>query len=179
MKYYLYHADGSYAGSCESRRMPHNSASEAPPELPWDHLWPRYSQDNGWLLIDDHRARSAQEYGPELAQDATAYWLPDDDWQAQPRQMTRIGPLPEGALLERPEKPRPTREELFAGLRAARAARLAATDYLLMPDYPLDQDKKAGLLAYRQALRDLPGQPGAPWDGGEDGTPWPAPCENK
>ena len=29
------------------------------------------------------------------------------------------------------------------------------------------------LLTYIQALRDIPTQPGAPWDGGDDETPWP------
>ena len=111
MKYYSYYADGSYAGTCESQRMPNNSTIDVPPELPWDHVWPRYDSDHGWLLTEDHRARSVQEYGPDLAQEATDYWLPGDDWQAQPRHMTQIGPLPEGALLERPAKPEPTAEE--------------------------------------------------------------------
>ena len=42
-----------------------------------------------------------------------------------------------------------------------------------MPDYPLGEDVKAAVSTYRQELRDLPAQEGAPWDGGESGTPWP------
>lgn len=61
----------------------------------------------------------------------------------------------------------------FERLRAERDRRLSATDYLLMPDYPLNDTLKGAVQAYRQTLRDLPAQEGAPWDGGADGTPWP------
>lgn len=67
----------------------------------------------------------------------------------------------------------PTEEELFQMLRTERDRRLAATDFLLMPDYPISGDQRAVVQAYRQALRDLPSQEGAPWDGGGKGTPWP------
>ena len=33
--------------------------------------------------------------------------------------------------------------------------------------------QRAAVTAYRTALRDLPAQDGAPWDGGEEQTPWP------
>ena len=56
--------------------------------------------------------------------------------------------------------------EGFERLRSERDQRLAATDYLLMPDYPLSDDQRTILQVYRQALRDLPSQEGAPWDGG-------------
>ena len=62
----------------------------------------------------------------------------------------------------------------FERLRAERDRRLTATDYLLMQDYPLDNTHKEAVQIYRQALRDLPAQEGAPWDGGGKETPWPA-----
>lgn len=61
----------------------------------------------------------------------------------------------------------------FERLRSERDQRLAATDYLLMSDYPLSDDQRTILQVYRQALRDLPSQEGAPWDGGAEDTPWP------
>ena len=61
----------------------------------------------------------------------------------------------------------------FERLRAERDRRLSATDYLLMPDYPLNDTLKGAVQLYRQALRDLPAQEGAPWDGGGEATPWP------
>lgn len=58
--------------------------------------------------------------------------------------------------------PEPTTEELAARVRAKRDALIAATDYLMASDYPLDDDKKAELTTYRQALRDVPEQEGFP-----------------
>ena len=73
---------------------------------------------------------------------------------------------------EAPVKPQEEVEaEAFAALRAERDKRLADTDYMVMPDYPIDADKLIAVKAYRQALRDLPQQDGAPWIDGE--IPWP------
>lgn len=67
---------------------------------------------------------------------------------------------------------------LFAALRAARDARLMDTDKYLLADYPISAADLEAVKAYRTALRNLPDQPGAPWDGGGKATPWPAtlPC---
>ena len=67
-----------------------------------------------------------------------------------------------------------TTAQHFAALRAARDARLAQTDKMLLPDYPITADALEKVKTYRAALRDLPDQPGAPWDGGGEATPWPA-----
>ena len=64
-------------------------------------------------------------------------------------------------------------EARFERLRSGRDRRLAATDYLLMPDYPLSEGQRTVLQSYRQSLRDLPSQEGAPWDGDGEETPWP------
>lgn len=58
-------------------------------------------------------------------------------------------------------------------LRTKRDARLADTDKYLLADYPISSENLAKVKAYRQALRDLPAQEGAPFDGGGDETPWP------
>ena len=67
------------------------------------------------------------------------------------------------------------RNGLFAALRAARDARLASTDKILLPDYPISADALPLVKVYRAALRDLPDKPDAPWDGGGAATPWPTP----
>ena len=125
-----------------------------------------------WYYIADHRQHMDSK-GTKIG--GTPYWQPaeGDDWQSPPRYTEELGPLPDGAVTERPEKPAPTVPELFASLRAERDRRIAATDYLVMPDYPLTEEAKATVSTYRQALRDLPQQAGAPWDGGGDLTPWP------
>lgn len=43
-----------------------------------------------WAQVEDNRG--------------TKYWLPGDTWQTESREMKDLGPLPDGALLERPEK---------------------------------------------------------------------------
>lgn len=124
-----------------------------------------------WELVEDHR-QHLDSTGTK--QGGTPFWLAgEDDWQSPPRYTEELGPLPEGAVMVRPEKPAPTEAELFQKLRAERDWRLSATDYLLMPDYPLAEDERAAVAAYRQALRNIPAQSGAPWDGGGEATPWP------
>lgn len=82
---------------------------------------------------------------------------------------------PECVTEEKPYVPPvPTTEDLAAHVRAERDRRITATDYLVMPDYPISQDKFEEIKVYRQALRDLPQQPGFPWDGPDDpACPWP------
>ncbi len=78
----------------------------------------------------------------------------------------------DGSIIFTPPEP-PDKASLFQMLRLERDRRLAAADYLIMPDYPLDEATRSAITAYRQALRDFPGLDGAPWDGGGEATPWP------
>lgn len=55
-----------------------------------------------------------------------------------------------------------TDEDYASEARAKRNQLIAETDFMAMPDYPLDAEKKATVLAYRQALRDVPEQAGFP-----------------
>lgn len=78
--------------------------------------------------------------------------------------------------------PPPTVEELFDRLRSFRDARITdllwlrerhADELALGKEPTLTPEQYTALLTYVQALRDLPAQPGAPWDGGGELTPWP------
>lgn len=51
---------------------------------------------------------------------------------------------------------------------------LIASDYAVMPDYPCSETERAGWLAYRQALRDIPEQAGYP-----DAIVWPEPPQRE
>lgn len=69
------------------------------------------------------------------------------------------------------ENPAPTSEQLAAKARAERDAKLAETSWLIERhneqlaaaiNTALTENQYAALLAYRQALRDIPAQPGFP-----------------
>ena len=51
---------------------------------------------------------------------------------------------------------------LAASARQKRDRIIAATDYLVTPDYPIESDRLAKVKIYRQALRDIPEQAGFP-----------------
>ena len=51
---------------------------------------------------------------------------------------------------------------LAASARQKRDRLLAATDYLVTPDYPISDGRLAKVKTYRQALRDIPEQAGFP-----------------
>lgn len=51
---------------------------------------------------------------------------------------------------------------LAASARQKRDRLIAATDYLVTPDYPISDDRLAKVKTYRQALRDIPEQAGFP-----------------
>src|SRR5690606_13766634 len=60
----------------------------------------------------------------------------------------------------------------WASLRAERDRRLAETDWIMLPDVPVPPGTtREQWAAYRQALRDVPQQPGAAWD-----VTWPEPA---
>ena len=55
-------------------------------------------------------------------------------------------------------------EELASEIRAKRAKLLSETDYLFTEDYPMYDEEKEPWRVYRQALRDIPEQPGFPYE---------------
>ena len=79
----------------------------------------------------------------------------------------------DGRLYKAGEEPTRPAEAIFEVLRASRDVRLAATDKYMLADYPISEGYLAQVKAYRAALRALPEQPDAPWDGGGEATPWP------
>lgn len=110
---YQYTKDGYYHGPMEDGGfLPNNATYIAPPAIERG-KWPRWN-GNTWAMVEDHRERQM----PGLEQPATDYWLPGDDHTTPARHMTKPGPLPEGALLERPAAPEPTEEEKRAAIQA-------------------------------------------------------------
>lgn len=56
----------------------------------------------------------------------------------------------------------PTKAELEERVRTKRDSLIEETDYLLMSDYPISAEELVTVKTYRQALRDVPQQPGFP-----------------
>ena len=148
-KAYQYTADGYYAGEVDDYGILPNNATRTTPTIV-ESFVPRWTGKN-WEQVEDHKGKSGYVNG-------------------QPHEVKEYGPLPDG-WSETP--PPPTTEELLDRLRGQRDAKLNATDKYLLPDYPISESDLAAIKAYRQLLRDLPAQPGAPWDGGGKETPWP------
>ena len=149
--------------------LPANATLTAPALTPQDKQALCWSGE-AWELKEDHRQKR-DTGGIPIEGTGTAYWLPDDTYGMAPRYMDTLGPLPDGAVLTAPAK---STVQLWEDLRLERDNRLAQCDYLIMPDYPLSEEKREQVESYRQALRDLPAQEGAPWDGGGALTPWPS-----
>lgn len=92
---------------------------------------------SAWEVVEDHR-QHMDEKGTK--QGGTPYWLPaeGDDYTSQPRYAETLGPLPEGAVMERPEKPAPTLDEAKTDAvkkvdNATSAVILAGFDYEIDP----------------------------------------------
>lgn len=66
---------------------------------------------SAWEVVEDHRQHMDSK---GTKQGGTPFWLPadGDDYTSPPRYMDTLGPLPDGAVTERPEKPAPTRQEI-------------------------------------------------------------------
>lgn len=147
-KAYQYTADGYYAGDIEDYGLLPNNATYIAPRMQDGHI-PRWTCE-GWELVEDHKGAEGYVNG-------------------QLHTVKEYGPLPEG-WSDTP--PPPTTDDLAAAVRGERDRRIGATDYLMMPDYPLEGGARDRVLTYRQALRDMPEQPGFPWNSVED-VPWP------
>lgn len=119
--------------------------------------------DDSYVITKNGMPYHVYPYAAEFAEEWDAVFTYA---KAHPECVTDEGPY---------TPPVPTTEELAASVRAERDRRIAETDYLVMPDYPISQEKLEEIKAYRQALRDLPQQPGFPWNGPDDpACPWPS-----
>ena len=107
--------------------MPAHCTEIEPPkcEAPFVARW------NGkeWEKIEDHRKHLNSQGNYD---GGTPFWLPaeGDNYQSEPRYMTTLGPLPEGAVTERPEKTETEKqkEELDKTITTSQAY-LNSTDY--------------------------------------------------
>ena len=96
-----------------------------------------------WKYIEDHRRRYDASGDSFVKDSGTPYWMPGDTWQTPARYMTELGKLPEGAMLEKPEKPQDVLEaEALASAKAERAKAVAAL-IVEVDGMAFDGDEKA------------------------------------
>ena len=124
---------GEYTGSRDATQRPNGEyileATGATPvalpaSIPSGHV-ARWTGD-AWEKVEDHRQHMDERGRKE---GGTPYWLPGDTWRSEPRYIDELGPLPENALLERPQRPlgeykADKRREIAAGYTAALTATL-------------------------------------------------------
>lgn len=150
--------------------LPNNASYDPLPSAPWGRNWPQHVHGKGFVLVEDHRARPAEQFGEDLAQEATAWWLPEDTYGTPAREMKTAGPLPAGALLKAPQQPlaeaqATKRASINAGFDAAMTASLTMPSsstpalafevaYAIYDWRTEDPDGYAALLAIHTARRD-------------------------
>ena len=124
---------GEYTGSRDATLRPNGepileatgATPVAPPvTIPEGHI-ARWTGE-AWETVEDHRQHMDERGRKE---GGTPYWLPGDTWRSEPRYIEDLGPLPEGALFEKPERPldeykADKRREIAAGYTAALTATL-------------------------------------------------------
>lgn len=110
MKLYRYDmATGEYQGEQDAQQRPNGEwitdvlgATPQQPPVTGEKQAAVWTGE-GWEIEEDHR--QARDKGGVVAEGSgTPYWLPGDTWQAPARYLNKLGPLPENALLIKPEK---------------------------------------------------------------------------
>ena len=127
---------GEYTGSRDATQRPNGEyileATGATPValpavIPAGHI-ARWTGE-AWETVEDHRQKMDEKGRKE---GGTPYWTKEDTWRSEPRYVEELGPLPENALLVRPERPldeykADKRREIVAGYTAALTATLTMT----------------------------------------------------
>lgn len=127
--------NGEYKGTQEAQKRPNGkfitdvigATTQEPPAV-GEKQAARWTGSE-WEIVQDHRQKR-DKGGVIIETSGTPYWLPGDTWRTQARYVTELGPLPEGALLERPAK---TAEEIAADeLTAAKNVRAQAVSKIVV-----------------------------------------------
>lgn len=127
--------NGEYKGTQEAQKRPNGkfitdvigATTQEPPAV-GEKQAARWTGSE-WEIVQDHRQKR-DKGGVIIETSGTPYWLPGDTWRTQARYVTELGPLPEGALLERPAK---TAEEIAADeLAAAKNVRAQAVSKIVV-----------------------------------------------
>ena len=88
------------------------------------------------------------------------FYVSLENWDSSEVYQYIRGKYDAGELI--PDEPEIDWNQVASDLRFERNRRLNDTDYLMQPDYPISEETRTSLKAYRQALRDITSQEGFP-----------------
>lgn len=153
----LYNYDnttGEYLGSsnaqanpkAEGEFLPRANATEQAPPIYEDGEKPVF-KNNKWVVLKDHRGKTAYN-----ANDRDDLYIVEE-----------LGDLKEGFVLEQPELVL-SDDEKWEQVRQKRNNLLSQSDWTVLIDSPLTDEKKQEYITYRQALRNLPSKYNNPDD---------------
>lgn len=95
-----------------------------------------------WEYIEDRR-QTLDKGGVPVEGSGTPFWMSGDTWQTPARYMKELGKLPEGAMLERPEKPQDVLEAEALEQAKDERARAVAALAVEVDGMVFDGDEKA------------------------------------
>lgn len=132
---YKYNDKGVYIGTVQTNILngvincPPRTTTIAPPAYKEHEEIPVF-EDGAWKIVEDHR-QYLDETGTYVG--GTKYWLPEDDYQSEGHYTKEVGPLPAGALFERPAKPADVvqKEQLQQTIGESKQI-LSSTDYRIL-----------------------------------------------
>lgn len=89
-----------------------------------------------------------------------------EQWE---REIARLKAVEEERIAKEAEAAASNAEnDIESNARYERNRKLLESDHLMLPDYPIDEETRQAIIAYRQALRNLPEQ-----DGWPENVEWP------
>lgn len=109
-------------------------------------------------LVEDYIEGAYGELTPNDSSSTYSKYAELADWCNKNNAMI----VDQGDYYEAVPVPEPTVQELASMVRSQRDAKLSATDYLVVPDYPISPEDLEAVKVYRQALRDISEQSGFP-----------------
>jgi hypothetical protein len=137
---------GEYLGSSKAQANPKAEGEFLPRANATDKKLPSYGdgekpvfKNNKWVVLKDYRGKTAYN-----ANDRDDLYIVRD-----------LGDLQDGFVLEQPELVL-SDDEKWEQVRQKRNNLLAQSDWTVLIDSPLTDEKKQEYITYRQALRDLP-----------------------
>ena len=123
--------------------------------------------NNGFGIID---RKNASKDGDTFEESEYAVNVAPyiEQWQTEIERLQAVEAKRIQEAIDEEKRLSEDKDRIEARLRNERNTKLLESDRLMLPDYPIDEETRQAVIAYRQALRDLPEQEGWP-----ENVQWP------